>query len=188
MKTKVSVHTRRHARLLAPLHKREEQRAIQAAVERFTAELPDGQEVRYRVLGAELLVEKPEVPSKLPKRFIEVLIVDYPGRRNLQFLVQERGQVARVATIRGQPTFHEEEIQEARRIAGSDPRVAAVRRHRGLFVSAHAPPRPSETGGRVVQLHYVLAVKQRYEIAASVLVDLSDRRLLSVDVAGQREG
>jgi hypothetical protein len=188
MKTKVSVHTRRHARLLAPLHKREEQRAIRAAVQRFNAELPDGQQARYRVLGAELLVEKPEVPSKPPNRFVEVLIVDYPGRRNLQFLVQERGQVARVATIEGQPPFHEEEIQEALRIAGSDPRVAAVRRRRGLFVSAHVPPRSPATGGRVIQLHYVLAVKQRYESAASVLVDLSDRRVLSVGVAGQREG
>jgi hypothetical protein len=187
MKTMVSVHTRRHARLLAPLRKREEQRAIQAAVQRFHAELPDGQEVRYRVLGAEVLVEKPEAPSKPPKRMVEVLIVDYPGRRNLQFLVQEQGQVARVETVSGQPAFHEEEIQEARRIAGSDPRVAALRRRRNLFVSAHAPPRPPETGGRVIQLHYVLVVKQGYEIAASVLVDLSDRRLLSVGVAGQRE-
>jgi hypothetical protein len=112
-----------------------------------------------------------------------VVIVDYSQKQNLSVLIDRKGKVARVEKMRGQPVFHEDEVQEAREIAERDDRLAQVRKLRGLFVSTYAPPTSFATDARIVGLHYVVSRSQRqHEMLASVAVDLSARRTVSVTV------
>jgi hypothetical protein len=175
--------TRRHAHLLAPLNKKEERIATRSAEEHLGSISPHGQERRFRVLGADLRIEKAERPSEPPLRFTRVVIVDYSQKQNLSVLIDRKGKVARVEKMRGQPVFHEDEVQEAREIAERDDRLAQVRKLRGLFVSTYAPPTSFATDARIVGLHYVVSRSQRqHEMLASVAVDLSERRTVSVTV------
>ena len=54
----------------------------------------------YRILGAELRIDKPSDPRKDALRMVGVVIVDYGNRRNFEVLVAGSGKVARVRVAR----------------------------------------------------------------------------------------
>jgi hypothetical protein len=182
MRSDMSSLTRQLGSVLAPLSKGEERQAIRAAVNQLTAEIGRTAEARYRVLGAEISIDKPARRGAIPKRLIQVLIVDYGNRRNLRFLVDSRGEFTERTVLRHQPPFHRDEIKEARAIAEQDARVAELARLRGSFVSAHAPMMAAEAEGRRVGLSYTLAARGRApQPLALVVVDLCERRLVAFE-------
>ena len=125
MKPEMSKLTRDHASVILLLEPKEERAAIEAAKVRVAKELSD----HYRILGAELRIEKPSDPANAPPRIVGVLIVDYGNRRNFEVLVDGSGKVVRVIDLRGaQPAYTSEEIEEARGIAKQDSRAAAAGR------------------------------------------------------------
>ncbi len=74
-KSNMSSLTRRLQRVLRPVSKREERLAIKAATARLLSENP-GEDVRFRVIGAELRIEKPAKRSAVPPRLIQVFMID----------------------------------------------------------------------------------------------------------------
>jgi hypothetical protein len=168
--------------VLAPLSKREEKLAIAASTARLATESKRPKEARYRVLGAELAIDRPEVKGAVPKRRIRVLVADYSARRNLEYLV-EGGSVIEEHVLSFQPAFHEDEIAEARDLATRDARVKAFITQRGLVVSAASPERPSKD--RLLVLRYALVPKGKpASFVATVAVDLSRRKVVSVVEGG----
>ncbi|RDJ93335.1 hypothetical protein B4Q13_22595, partial [Lacticaseibacillus rhamnosus] len=72
-----------------------EEAAIKAAENHLAGELSD----RYRVLGADLRIDKPSDLKKSPLRMVGVVIVDYSKRRNYEVLVAASGKAVRVVDL-----------------------------------------------------------------------------------------
>lgn len=176
--SKMSKLTRGLASVIAPLKKKEEYAAIDAAKVHLGTELSD----HFRIFGAELRIDKPPEPGKAPVRMVGVLVVDYGNRRNLEVLVDIGGKVVNVDDLRGkQPAYMREEIEEARGIAEQDSRVARFAKMKGLFVSEFGPERASDDGRRI-GLRYAVVYKRRAgRVLAHAIVDLSTRKLVHFD-------
>jgi hypothetical protein len=169
-----SVQTRQLEAMLAPLGEEEQQQAIQAAQARITQETD-----RYRILGAELAVEKPTGPDLLPERLIGVLAADYANRRGLRVLVRPTG-ADEIQVLTYEPVFHPDEIAEARQIAERDQRLAELGRREEQLVTPFSPS--SEIGARLIGLHYFLAEDdQAARLVASAVVDLPAGEVLRLD-------
>jgi hypothetical protein len=175
MKSEMSELTRRLAKVVLPLRQKEQLEAIKAAKAHIAKDLSD----HYRVLGAELRIDKPPDPKDTPLRMIGVMIIDYGNRRNYEVLVTGSGKVVRVVDLRGaQPPYTREEIEEARKIGEQDPRVARVAKRKGSFVSEFAPERAADNARRI-GLRYAVVEKGRASgVVARGVVDLSARKLV----------
>lgn len=173
MKSCMSDLTRKYRRVLAPLGKAEERRALRAAVGWMTAQAGNARDLRYRVLGAELRIEKPRRREEVPPRWIEVLIADYTHRRNLQVTIDSEGSVVEGGALAGlQPAFHADEVREAREIAERDPRVKRWAKAKRSFAGAFAPNADRENR-RLVGLRYLAAEKEgQARPLGTVVVDL----------------
>jgi hypothetical protein len=163
----MSADTERLLEATAPLGKREQERAIRVAL----AEI-EGQ--RYRVLAAELAIDKPARRDEPPARMVRVVVADYDRCRVVDMLVDASGKPARAPELlRYQPAFHPDEIVEARGIAEREPRFAELARTRGLLVMPFAAP-VSERPGRLVGLRYLVPAEAGAEPPPliEVIVDL----------------
>ena len=178
MNSAMSELTRKLRPVIGPLRGREERAAIAAAKAHLARELSD----HYRILGAELRIDKPSKVGKVPDRIIGVLVADYAQRRNLEVLVDTRGKVAKVVDLMGaQPAYTSEEIAEARAIAEQDSRVALYARKKGSFASEFGPERAPDNAWRI-GLRYAVVDKGRVSGGAvHAIVDLSAGRLVHFD-------
>ncbi len=178
MKPEMSKQTRGLASVVAPLKTRESQAAVKAAQAHVAKELSD----HFRILGAELRIDKPPDPAKKPRRIVSVLVADYGSRRNLEVLVDTRGGVVQVNDLRGpQPAYSAEEIAEARQIAEQDSRVRALARTKGLFVSDFGPERAADNARRVGLRYAVVDKGGKGRLLAHAVVDLSAGKLTDFD-------
>jgi|SRR5215216_623530 len=190
MKSYMSDLTRAYKRVLAPVGKAEERRALRAAVDWMTAQAGNARDLRYRVLGAELRIEKPRRREEVPPRWIQVLIADYTNRRNLQVTLDSEGSVVEGGELGGlQPAFHADEVGEAREIAERDPRVKRWARTKGSFAGAFAPDADRENR-RLVGLRYLAEEKEdQARPLGTVVVDLYGRELVDLtDYTGYIQG
>ena len=180
MKSDMSDLTQRLKPVLAPLSKKEERQAVKTAVEHLTAEIGSEHDLRYRILGAEIRIEKPPGRGEVPERLIRVLIADYSNQRNLDISVNHRGKVVTSEVLRGlQPAFHPDEIQEAKKFAERDKRVARLAKMPGSFASAFASDLALERGRRLVGLHYLAAAKSgEVKPLATLVVDLASTEIV----------
>jgi len=184
----MSAQTRRDSPVLAALSDQEARDAIEAAVQHLISETPNASEHRLRVLGAELLIEKPERMTSSPQRLIRVLIIDYTGKRILRFRIAPPDGVVRVEPVYGQPAFHRDEVDEARTIAERDDRLRHLTNQPDLFVSPAAPSIQIPEGTRVIELRYVIAEPdQHYRLVASVAVDLSEQVIITLNLYSHEE-
>jgi hypothetical protein len=180
MNPNMSSLTRRLARVLVPLSRREQDRAINAALKHFFAQSELGAETRFRVIGAELRLEKPPKRGAVPKRLIQVFVVDYANRKSLGITVGTNGKVAKSQVLCFQPTFHEDEIADARKLAESEERVGRIARRRRAFVNTFTPHEATMGGNRMIGLRYLGPLRgARGRILATVIVDLNDERVVS---------
>jgi hypothetical protein len=175
-----SPHARQLREVVAPLEKEEERRAMAAAV----AQLERPQERRFRVLGAELLVEKPRQPDALPERRIDVIVVDYDGRQILEVLVDANGEVVGREQLGYQPAFDPDEVDEADAIAKQDPRVARLTQQPEVLVSTFVPVVDAELGVRLVGLRYAIVESDEVRFLADVGVDLCARAVVEFEAMG----
>jgi hypothetical protein len=170
-----SAETRQLEAVLAPLGEEEQQQAIQAAKARIDRETD-----RYRILGAEVMVEKPTDPDLAPERLIEVLAADYANRRGLRVLVRPTG-AEEIEVLVYEPVFHPDEIAEARQIAERDERLAELARREEHFVTPFSPA--SVVGARVIGLRYLLAEGDgAARLVASVAVNLPAGEVIRLDL------
>jgi hypothetical protein len=174
MKSEMSQLTRELASVIAPLRAKEERAAIDAAKAHVAKDLSD----HYRILGAELRIDKPSAGGKV-QRTLGVLILDYGNRRNLEVLLDTTGKVVRTVDLRGaQPAYSREEIEEAREIAEQDSRLARFAKMKGSFVSEFGPERTADNSRRI-GLRYARVDKVRVSgVLAHAVVDLSVRKLV----------
>jgi hypothetical protein len=167
---------------LAPLKGAEAKRAVAAALAYLEPELSYDGQSRYRVLGAELSLTRPRGKDTPVRREVEVLVVDYLGRRQVKLLV-ERERVVEVRDLEGQAAFAPEEISEATAIAAQVPQLKAIAGCRGVFSSAFAPGR-CDVGTRRIGLRFVL---ERQDEPALLLVsaeaDLVEQRLIAHEIS-----
>jgi hypothetical protein len=185
MSSAMSDLTKKLRPVIAPLKKKEERTAIEAATAYLSKELSD----HYRILGAELRIDKPPDAGKIPDRMIGVVLADYGKRRNLEVLVDARGKVAKVIDLKGaQPAYNSEEIADARAIAEQDSRVAYHAGEKGSFTSEFGPERAGDNARRI-GLRYAVAEKGRIVGGpAHAIVDLSARKLVHFDEPSAESG
>ncbi len=185
MKKEMSKLTRDLASVILPLKAKEERAAIEAAKARVAKELSD----HYRILGAELRIDKPSSPASAPLRMVGVLIVDYGHRRNFEVLVDGRGKPLRVVDLHGaQPAYTNDEIREARGIAEQDSRIARIAKMKGSFVSEFGPERAIDNARRI-GLRYARVDKGRAgRVLAQAIVDLSARKVVHFDEMPAKAG
>jgi len=184
-KTNMSALTRRMAKVLAPLSKREETAALRAATATLLADSARRASARYRLLSAELLIERPLTREALPKRRVTVRIADYGARQIMEYAV-EKGKVITAHPAALQPTFAADEIAEARALAERDSRLTAlIQNQRKLFVSAFSPEKTPKRAGRPIMLRYLSVTKGRpTAFLAMVVVDLFSNKVISVAHGG----
>ena len=176
-----SVQTRQLEAVLAPLAEEEQQQAIQAAEARITQETD-----RYRILGAEVAVEKPTGPDLAPERLIAVLAADYRNRRGLRVLMRPTG-ADEIEVLEYEPVFHPDEIVEAREIAERDQRLGELAHREEQFVTPFSPI--SEVGARLIGLHYFLSEgDEAARLVASVVVDLPVGEVIRLDWPEPEQG
>ena len=175
--------TRALGNAIAPLKDKEASAAGEAAIKHLAAKLSK----RHRIFGVELRVGKP-ADSAPPKRQIAVLVVDYTERRVIEVLTAD-GSVVNVKDLRGfQPAFLAEEIEEARELAQSDERLARILENDNVFDSAFAPHRSPDNQSRAIGLRYAVSESARdIRILAEAVVDLSERKLVHVEMIETRE-
>jgi hypothetical protein len=185
MKPEMSKLTRDLAKVILPLKPKEERAAINAAKVHVAKELSE----HYRILGAELRINKPSDPAKAPPRMVGVLIVDYGNRRNFEVLVNGSGKVVEVIDLRGaQPAYTREEIGEARAIAEQDDRVSRFAKMKGSFVSEFGPERTGDNSRRI-GLRYAQILKGRVsDVLVHAVVDLSARKLAHFEETSAEAG
>jgi hypothetical protein len=178
-----SARARKLATVLRPLGRAEAARAVKAAVQYLTPELVRDGSSRFRVLGAELAVTRPKGDG-IPRRQVEVVVIDYLNRRHVRVVLEE-ARVVQAHALDHQPAVGAEEVAEAAALAAAVPALRKVARLRSVFVSPYAPG-GSAPGERRVGLHYVSSDRDgRATILAAAEVDLNERRVLAVRLPGQ---
>jgi len=184
MPSVTSAFARRLKQVLKPLSRSEAARAVKAAIQYLEPELVRDGTSRFRVLGAELAVTRPKSREVIPRRQIEVLVIDYLNRRHVRIVV-EGARVVEARTLDSQPALGREEIAEATRLAAAVPELRKLARQRGVFVSSYAPGQ-RQPGQRRVGLYYLSTERKgRAAVLAAVEVDLVDQRVLAVRLPGQ---
>lgn len=185
MSRNISPLTRRMARSLKPLSRAEAKRARQTAIDYLRPELERDGKSRFRVLGAEMMIMRPKSRGAVPKRLIEVIVIDYQNRRHLRVVV-DGARVVEAHELEGQPAFHAEEIAEAKAIAvAADPALRKLQARRTIFLSPFAPG-ACEPGQRRVGLRFVLRQKDGSgAIQAAAEVDLIEQKLLAAELYGK---
>lgn len=177
-----SPQTRQFEAVLAPLGEEEERGAIQAAGARI-ADLSD----RYQILGAQIVIEKPPVPDAVPERVVAVFAADYANRRSVRVLVGPGAAAGEVEVLAYEPALHPDEMNEARRIAERDERLAGLAHDERLVVGVFSPV--SEVGAREVGLRYALVRGDRpAELVATVVVSLIAGEVLQLELHGRDPG
>jgi hypothetical protein len=183
--SEMSAATKALLKVIRPLTAKEERNATAAAVKGLTGELSE----RYQVFPAELRIPKPSRPNSTPKRRIAVLILDYENRHTTEVLVDTSGKLTQKTDLTGfQPVFLAKEIQEARKIAEEDERVARAIRVSGSFASAFGPHSYGKPGARLIGLRYATVDrKHNARLLGEAIVDLSERKLVHFEVTSGRE-
>ena len=173
--------TKRMKPIIAPLKKREEQRAIKAALAHIASAGSYNANQRIRVFGSELLVEKPPQRDALPERLIRILVADYTAKQIHAVTADSRGKVVSSKVLHGfQPAFHTDEVREARDIAERDERMAHAAGLSGIFAGAFVPHAAAETGDRLIGLHYLVATEDGgAKPIATVVVNLYEDKMTS---------
>ena len=179
-----SVLTRKIANVLRPLGRAEATRAVKAAVSYLRPELVRDGTSRFRVLGAELALTRPKGRDGIPKRQVEVMVIDYLNRRHVRVVIEQE-QVVQAHALDHQPAVSDDEISEAAELAAAVPELRRVARQRTVFLSPYAPG-GAGAGERRVGLHYVSTGRDgRATIVAAAEVDLNEQRVLAVRLPGQ---
>jgi hypothetical protein len=185
----MSPESKRIKTIARPLTKAEERRAITAAVTAFGRTARGDGNRRFRVLWAELRVDKRARPKLLPPRRIAVVIVDYGGLRSLEFLVDNGGRVVGERTLSLSPPFAADEVKEARAIAEHDPRVARLIQTGASFDGVFTPGGQGERRPRLVGLRYAVSKRGRaFDLRAAVVVDLSAQAIASFEDVHAQSG
>jgi len=184
----MSPESKRIKALARPLTRAEERRATQVAMTALMGTAEGEGDRRLRVLWAELRIDKPARPRAVPSRRIAVVIVDYRGKRNVEVLVDTRGQVVGERSLGLSPPFAADEVKEARAIAEGDPRVARVTQAGASFDGAFTPGGQGDHRPRLVGLRYAVGRRGRpFELRAAVVVDLSGQAIASFDDVRARQ-
>lgn len=148
---------------------------------------------RFRVVGAELIDEKPAAGARAALRLAEVGIYDY-DRNVLHIAVVDlrRGTVVSVSERSGhQPPLTEEERVEATQIALATASLRSLRRMQGIQIAA-VPSRLSFSesspafGHRCFALYFWVGGKKPRKVGQTA-VDLSTRQALALDPAESGE-
>lgn len=185
----MSRESKRIKTIARPLTKTEERRAVTVAVTALGRTAAGDGDRRFRVLWAELRIDKPARPRVPPLRRIAVVIVDYDGQRNLEFLVDDRGRVVGERALGLSPAFAADEVREARAIAERDPRVARLIQTGASFDGVFTPGGQGDRRPRLVGLRYAVNKRGRpFDLRAAVVVDLSAQAIASFDDVHTRPG
>ncbi len=192
MKSYMSELTKRLQKIVKPITKAEERQTMKSVNSYINEEYSRTTvAIHFRILGAELWIDKSLQQDTTSQRLIRVLVADYGNRRNLEFLVDIKGKILQVQNYRGlQPAFHKDEIKEARTIVKRDNRIAdTIKSTNGkttTFVSAFVPEIISNNStrpSRLVGLRYVSVQKgataSSFLLLAKVIVDLSEQSIIS---------
>lgn len=179
-----SASSRRLTKVLKPLARAEATKAVKAAIHYLEPELVRDGTSRFRVLGAELYITRAKSPKSIPRRQIEVLVIDYLSRRHMRVVI-EQGQVVEVRTLDYQPSVSSDEIAEATRLAAAVPGLRRLSRRRSVFVSPYAAGR-REPGERRIGLYYLATGRDGMAaVLAAAEVDLVEQKVLAVRLPGQ---
>ncbi len=137
-------------------------------------------ETRYRVIGVDYAEEKPSGSARDPVRLAEVGFYDYDRDVLVVAVVRPRtGAVMRLEERKGlQPAPSHEEVERARELALSDPKLARLRRRRDMRVSALPAEAPHDLHRRVHV--YFASGGRRAQPLGDAVVDLSADRIVSV--------
>jgi hypothetical protein len=176
-----STETRQLEAVLAPVSEEEAQQATESAVAGI-AEVSD----HYRILGAEVVIEKPAAADVVPERLLAVFIADYANRRSVRVPVRPTG-VGEIEVLSYEPALHPDEEAEARRIAEQDERLRRLLRGDEQVVTAFSPV--SVVGAREVGLHYASTqAGPPAEPLATAVVSLVTGELLHLELHGREPG
>ncbi len=152
----------------------EERAAADAALKLLSNELSQ----RRRVYGVELRIQKAE-PTATPLRYFAVVIGDYDKRRVLEVVVDSAGKLVSKTDLTGfQPPIVNDEVDEARKIAETQPIIAALARAPGGFVQAFGPHAEDAPQRRLVGLRYGAMASTGPRALAEVEVDLTRQKLI----------
>jgi Cu2+-containing amine oxidase len=183
MKSSMSDLTRRMQKVVAALSRKEEKQAVKVVTALMQERYPTGSEAHFRVFPPVLAIEKPPRRESIPQRLIRVFVADYGRKQNLEFVLDRNTELVKTAEYQGfQPALLDEEIAEADKIVRKDAQVSRLVKRRGVFLSAFTPESESKGASRVAGLRYVLAKRAgQFEMLVKVVVDLSERRVSSID-------
>lgn len=171
----------RFRKAVAPLGKREERRAVAAAVSHFESRLAKRREPRFRVIGAELTVEKPRSPRGVPTRLVSVVIAHYDAREVLSIQVDAAGRVVSSQALDFQPVFHADEVAEARALVEQDAPLRRAASRKSAFVHVFGPHQDRRRA-RLIGLQYLRTLRgDRVESVARAVVDLDRAQVVSVE-------
>src|SRR3981189_1165771 len=98
----MSKQTQRAKRVLGPLSKTEERRAVKVATTHFLKQVGDN--VRYRMIDVSLRIEKPQGMKQILSRIVQVVFADYSGRRSIAVLVDDKGKLLHEEVLSYQPS------------------------------------------------------------------------------------
>jgi len=165
---------------IRPITETEERAATAAALRLLSNELSQ----RRRVYGVELRIPKTG-PTEVPSRYFTVIIADYDKRRTLEVVVDGAGKLVSKTDLTGfQPPILNEEVAEARKIAETQPIIAALAKAPGGFVQAFGPHAEDAPERRLVGLRYGVTDSSGPRALAEVEVDLSRQRLIRFEDIG----
>lgn len=184
MPSTASTFSRKLTKVLKPLARAETTRAVKAAIHYLEPELVRDGTSRFRVLGAELAITRPKSRDVIPRRQIEVLVIDYLNRRHMRVVVEQE-RVVEVRTLDYQPAVNRDEIVEATKLAAAVPGLRKLAQRRGVFVSPYAAG-PREPGERRIGLYYLSTGRDGLAaILAAAEVDLVEQKVLAARLPGQ---
>jgi hypothetical protein len=159
---------------IRPITDTEERAATDAALKVLSKELSQ----RRRVYGVELRIPKTE-QTATPHRYFSVVIADYDKRRTWEVVVDSAGKLVSKTDLTGfQPPIVSDEVAEARKIAETQPIIAALAKAPGGFVQAFGPHAEDAPERRLVGLRYGAIDAAGPRALAEVEVDLSRQKLI----------
>ena len=174
MASEMSRYTRALGDAIRPLTDSEERAAREAALSHLSSELSG----RHRVYGVELRILKTQ-RTTAPPRYFAVVIGDYERRRTLEIVVDSAGKlVSRIDLTGFQPPVVDDEVVEARKIAETQPIIAAMAKAPGGFVQTFSPHAEAAPERRLVGLRYGAVDSAGPRVLAEVEVDLARQKLI----------
>lgn len=173
--------TERLIPILGPLDEKEERLAVECAMAHLTTRYPEMADGGYRVIGAEVRLDKPR-RGRVPQRLVTVLVADYTARRAHEVAVGAKGRIVGSVVLEGfNAPFLPEEVREAQERAREDERVGSLARRPDVTVAAFVPEPARHAGLRPVGLHYFTADPAGTELRplATVVVELATGGVVS---------